>query len=182
VQELREQGVCLEDPMIPKTDFIQNASSGNLKGVKEFLSKGEDPNCTNYTGASALLLAAVNKHTNVVEVLFKAGANVNCRDRNLMTPLLFCVSRGHVAVVRQLIGYGASKSVSEYLCVYASLCALVLVIFSPRFNCRSFPLFPVMRSNCCSLRDRVLIVVSCRCPFSRASVRDHVSTALRFAF
>jgi hypothetical protein len=54
-------------------------------------------------------MAAANKHQNTIELLAQAGADINCRDKNLMTPLLFCVSRGYVSVARQLIALGADK-------------------------------------------------------------------------
>jgi len=41
LQELRDTGVCLEDPMIQRTDFVSVASSGDKQTVKLLLSQGE---------------------------------------------------------------------------------------------------------------------------------------------
>ena len=113
LQELRDEGVCVEDPMIQVTDFIRHAAAGDIAAIKTTLLQGEDPNCKDYTGASPLLMACVNNHERAVELLIKAGAEVNTRDKNMMTPILFCISRGHLNILRILISYGADKYAAD---------------------------------------------------------------------
>lgn len=44
---------------------------------------GEDPNCCDLTGSTAMVAAATNQHGDVVKRLFKAGGDVNMTDRNV---------------------------------------------------------------------------------------------------
>jgi len=111
--ELREMGVCIEDPMFARINFVNKAAQGRLTDVYNLLMQGEDPNSSDLSGNTALVMAAANKHADVVELLVNAGANVNCRDKNLMTPLLFSVNRGYMEIVRQLVDMGADRDCSD---------------------------------------------------------------------
>ncbi len=85
LQELREMGVCVEDPLLQKMHFISLAAQGDLSSVQHLLLSGEDPNATDLTGSTALAAAAVNQHEEVIKLLFKAGADVNLPDKNVVT-------------------------------------------------------------------------------------------------
>ncbi len=111
--ELRDLGVCVEDPLLQKYAFISAAAKGDKKQVYGLLMQGEDPNAMDLTGNTALTVSSSNQHTEIVDMLFKAGANINQRDKNMMTPLLYCVNRGYVEMVRQLIDLGADKTVVD---------------------------------------------------------------------
>lgn len=108
--ELRQMGVCVEDPLLQKYAFISAAAKGDKQQVYGLLMQGEDPNATDLTGNTAMIVASSNQHTEVVDLLFKAGANINQRDKNMMTPLLYCINRGYAEMVRQLIDLGADKT------------------------------------------------------------------------
>lgn len=114
VQELRQMGVCIEDPLLQRTSFISLAGQGDKKGVQEILRLGEDPNCVDLTGNTPIVAAAVNGHADIVEILVKAGADVNTRDRNMMTPLLYCANRGMMEMVRLLLDLGADKTYCDH--------------------------------------------------------------------
>lgn len=114
VQDLRRMGVCIEDPLLQRTSFINLAAQGIKKGVQEIIRLGEDPNCTDLTGNTAIVAAAVNGYAEIVEMLVKAGANIDTRDRNMMTPLLYCVNRGMLEMVRLLIDLGADKTYCDH--------------------------------------------------------------------
>ena len=81
--ELREMGVCVEDPLFARINFVNTAAQGKLRDVHQLLLQGEDPNSSDLSGNTALVMAAANKHPEVVELLVNAGANVNCRDKNV---------------------------------------------------------------------------------------------------
>lgn len=85
----------------------------DLEGVSNALLGGCDPDAIDYAGNSALIVAAANKQGLIIQLLLKAGANVNCRDKNMMTPLLFSINRGHMEAVRQLLTGGADRTVSD---------------------------------------------------------------------
>jgi ankyrin repeat protein len=85
LQELRDMGVCVEDPLFARINFVNTAAQGKLRDVHDLLLQGEDPNSADLSGNTALVMAAANKHPEVVEMLVNAGANVNCRDKNVST-------------------------------------------------------------------------------------------------
>jgi len=113
LQELREMGVCIDDPMISRSEFVQLAARGDFEGVKAVLLRGEDPDACDYTGVSAMLAAAANRQSDVIELLFRAGAMVDSRDKNLMTPLLAATMKGYLDVVRVLIEKGADRKATD---------------------------------------------------------------------
>lgn len=81
--ELRDMGVCVEDPLFARIHFVNTAAQGKLRDVHALLMQGADPNSADLSGNTALVMAAANKHPEVVELLGNAGANVNCRDKNV---------------------------------------------------------------------------------------------------
>ncbi len=83
LEELRVQGVCLEDPMLQRANFVNLAAVGDVGAVSALLLQGTDPNACDYSGSTGLHLAAANKHSEVVELLVKAGAAVDLRDKNV---------------------------------------------------------------------------------------------------
>lgn len=74
---------------------------------------GEDCNAYDDSGCSALHAAIVESHFDVVDLLVLNGSKVDSRDKNMMTPLLSCVGRGHLDCVRHLVSHGADKTVSD---------------------------------------------------------------------
>lgn len=62
---------------------------GNLEEITRLLNQGEDPNSCEYSGSTAMIMAASNKHPEIVELLYKAGASVNARDNNVSNNNLF---------------------------------------------------------------------------------------------
>lgn len=113
LQELRDEGVCVEDPMIHRSDFVNLAARGDSEKVRFLLTSGEDPECCDYTGCTAFHMAAVNQHEDIVLMLKDVGVKVDCRDKNMMTPLLACIRKGHVDMVRILADLGADKGASD---------------------------------------------------------------------
>jgi len=95
LQELRDMGVCVEDPLFARVHFVNTAAQGMLREVHALLMQGEDPNSADLSGNTALVMAAANKHPEVVELLVKAGADVNCRDKNVQ--ILFGSLFSHVS-------------------------------------------------------------------------------------
>ena len=57
--------------------------------------------------------AASNKHQDVIELLIRAGAEVDSRDKNQITPLLAAVMKGHISVVRQLLESSANRDATD---------------------------------------------------------------------
>ena len=99
-------GVVVEDPLFQRINFVTTAANGKLRELKLLLLQGDDPNSADLSGNTALVMASTNRHPEIIELLVKFGANINCRDKNMMTPLLFVVNRGYMEIVRQLIDLG----------------------------------------------------------------------------
>ncbi len=83
LSELRQMGVVLEDPMLQRANLANLAAAGNLPAVSALLSQGVDPSSCDYSGSTALHLAAANRHPEIVELLVRAGCAVNSRDKNV---------------------------------------------------------------------------------------------------
>lgn len=77
--------------------LVDLADAGNLDGVVSLLSAGVDPNYHDdgREGATALHMATVEGHQQVVEVLLDAGAKVDETDRLSGTALHLAAGRGY---------------------------------------------------------------------------------------
>ena len=54
-------------------------------------------------GYTPLMISAKNGHTDIVDVLLNAGANVNIQASDGKTALLLAAQNGHINVVRRLL-------------------------------------------------------------------------------
>src|SRR5262245_54479384 len=76
-------------------------------------------------GEDTLGVAARNGHTKTVRNLIKAGSDVNGRDRDGKTALMWAASYGHTDTLRALIDLGADVNAQSYYkwtaLMYASL-------------------------------------------------------------
>jgi ankyrin repeat protein len=77
--------VFVEDPRGSRIQFIQFAAQGNFENVKRCLLSGEDVNAVDHSGCTALHAAAVANHFKIVELLLKNGADINARDKNVLS-------------------------------------------------------------------------------------------------
>jgi ankyrin repeat protein len=81
--------------------------SGNATVVESLIAGGvAEPNATDCDGWTALLLAAVGGHTQMVGVLLRNGAIVDFRLDGEQTPLMLAAMNGHAAVVTMLVKEG----------------------------------------------------------------------------
>ncbi|VDM40337.1 unnamed protein product [Toxocara canis] len=79
------------------------------RDAEEWLREGEyrdRPHAR--TGASALHVAAAKGYTDVMRILLRAGADVNCRDRDGWTPLHAAAHWGEREAATLLVNHGAS--------------------------------------------------------------------------
>ena len=113
--ELRASGVYIEDPRISRISFVEACAKGAVAAVKNFIAQGEDLNAFDHAKVTTVHAAAVNSKPDVVELLNNAGATIDSRDKNDMTPLLACTRRGLVDMVRVLLDYGADRNASDKL-------------------------------------------------------------------
>ncbi len=89
-------------------DMIKEAYRGNIATVKACLERGADVNGKlEYSGWTALMLAAGEGHTKMVEVLLAKGAEVNATDVLKNTALIRAAVNGHTETVKVLLAHGA---------------------------------------------------------------------------
>ena len=92
---------------------IQEELKEQDQGLYQEWEKGEfDVNhgfyIPEYGKLTLLIIAALNGHANIVEVLLEKGANVNAVDSEGWTPLHFAAQNGHASVVEVLLEKGAN--------------------------------------------------------------------------
>jgi ankyrin repeat protein len=89
--------------------LIQAARTGDVDRVKSLLSVKVD---LNLDRGDAIGSAAASGHTEIVQILIQAGANVNLSDRSGFTPLASAAYAGYGDIVRLLINAGADIQAS----------------------------------------------------------------------
>lgn len=90
------------------------AESGTPEIISLLLEKGADPNVCDRFKDTPLMLASLRGHAQAVELLIKAGANINAQEiRRNNFPLLHAVSRGHTNAAAVLIKSGANVNQSD---------------------------------------------------------------------
>lgn len=68
------------------------------------ITQGVHINCADYDKRTPLHIAAYNNYINIVELLLKSKADVNCEDRWMARPIDDCSSKEVVAL---LLSYGS---------------------------------------------------------------------------
>ena len=93
------------------TVLMEASRTGNVEVVQELLAHGARPNVQDkdsYRGQTALMWAVAEKHPEIVNLLVKAGADVNACSDGGFTPLLFAAQQGDLESAKTLIGAGAN--------------------------------------------------------------------------
>lgn len=90
-----------EKPM----DLVSCAKKGDLEAVMQRLNEGSDVNASNEFGDSALSLAAVAGHQDVVLLLFAKGARVGAMNRKRETALVQAARAGRIEVLNILMSH-----------------------------------------------------------------------------
>ena len=75
--------------------------------VQEMINGGADVNATHNLAVAPLHLAATLGKTEVISVLVKAGADVNARDIDGLTPLIYAKHKKHWSAAKLLEKHGA---------------------------------------------------------------------------
>ena len=93
--------------------MVEAAERGELVEVCKHLANGCDANFVTDKSWTALHRASAYGQTAVVEVLLDFGADVDCRDRNGVTPLMCAALQGHYLAVKRLLAAGARVELAD---------------------------------------------------------------------
>ena len=118
----RAKDVFHDDIQKDQKKLYHASGEGNAKEVKRFLFPGMlDVNCIVRAYGTPMCMASSWGHSNVVQLLLNAGADINKRDGFGCTPLHYAATNGHKYVVQLLLKGGAnvngdsgSDNVSKY--------------------------------------------------------------------
>lgn len=89
------------------------ASRGDTAEVRHLVEAGEDINAADIFGNTALLYAARGGYADIVELLFRNGADVQAKNKQGLDSLELAEVRGHEKVVRILLGAKLLFSIRE---------------------------------------------------------------------
>ena len=107
------------DPRRINTDkrraLLHAAAFGDLASLNKLLKQGASPNARakDRTGRTALILAAISGHVDIVEALLNNGAGVDDRDKTGHTALNWAAMRGRTQVVTTLLNKGADINTQD---------------------------------------------------------------------
>lgn len=97
------------------TPLMRAVLAGNTKLAERIASKKAVAlNAKNKKGNTALMFAAFNNLTDMVNLLMKKGADINVTNNMDRTALLLAVEEGYVDMVRILLGYGANPNLGKF--------------------------------------------------------------------
>jgi ankyrin repeat protein len=90
--------------------IITASRNGNIELVRALIDNyGVDTQ--DYDGRTALLMASMYGHIDIVELLLKSGANINKKDGNGYTALYWATARGFKNIIRLLLKSGADTNI-----------------------------------------------------------------------
>ena len=89
-------------------NLMMYAGDGELSEVRRLLSLGVNPNAIDDDGETALHIAAINGHVEVVKMLLAAGADLEVKGGIFgMTALIYATNQEHAEVAKILLSAGA---------------------------------------------------------------------------
>ena len=96
-----------------RQELHYRALEGDVSGIRDRLTAGDDVGLTDRQGFTPLHLAAQESRDGAVEVLLGAGAPIDLQDRFGNTPLWRAVfnSHGEVKTVKLLLNAGADPDI-----------------------------------------------------------------------
>ena len=96
------------EPSVSPQQAIEAALEGKPAPIQQALAEGFKVDTQDPNGRTLLMYASFNGHTNVMDVLVKAGADVNAQDKDGSSALMFGASGPSPATVKRLLEAGAT--------------------------------------------------------------------------
>lgn len=94
--------------------LLEACKNGEVDEVKSLMNSGA-PFTTDWLGASPLHFAAANGHSDVIDVLLRAGVSRDTRTKVDRTPLHVAAQEGHLEIVNLLVNHGADVDAKDLL-------------------------------------------------------------------
>ena len=98
---------------ISPAELTQLALDGNLPKILLAAEKGTDLNAIDEEGRTALMMAAFNGHTRVVQYLVEHKVDINVRDSNGRTALMYASTIDNAELVKILLDQGAEVNLAD---------------------------------------------------------------------
>lgn len=95
-------------------DLIGAASRGDDATVAALLEAGASYDAQDAEGRTAMMAATYGHHTRVVELLVRAGANPNIRDRMQNNPFLYAGAEGYLDILERVAPLSDPKLTNRY--------------------------------------------------------------------
>ena len=112
------------EPIEDMPELILAAGRGDIITVRDLLEKGGDVNeKDNEYGWTALMAAALNGRTDVLQILLEKSSHVDAKDNFGWTSLIIASRSGHTDIVRALLDAGAdvnAKTNTDYTALMAA--------------------------------------------------------------
>jgi ankyrin repeat protein len=80
--------------------LIRSAQNNDTIALKQLIGKGVDIEWKDERGRTALMAATYGNHIEAVEILVRAGADVNAQDNQLNSPFLYAGAEGFTQIVK----------------------------------------------------------------------------------
>ena len=92
-------------------EWEQAIHRGDIDRLKRLIREGADVNARDRYGQTALMIAAKNGRSRLVQFLVDQGADLNHTAKYRLTALMLAVISGHANVVRVLVRAGADLEI-----------------------------------------------------------------------
>ncbi len=92
--------------------FIREVEKGNLEGVKKFVEKGIDINKQDFDSKSAVHIAVIRSHHEILEFLVRHKANLELKDKNGFTAFHYAAFNDNIIAIKCLIAANCNVSVT----------------------------------------------------------------------
>lgn len=96
-----------KEEMMQEKDIINLVKKDNISAVKLALDQGADVNTQDKKGRSLLLIATIEKQTEMARLLVSYKANVNLQDNQLDSAFLYAGASGQTELVKLFLENGA---------------------------------------------------------------------------
>lgn len=137
---------------------LQAASqNGHIEVIQVLLRHNVDVEIEDKDGDRAVHHAAFGDEPSVIEILSKAGADLNARNKRRQTALHIAVNKGHLNVVKTLLTLGSHPSLQ----VSYSLIANSFLFY--KLNCFFFFNFRILKE-----------ILHCMMPFPRNMMKCYL--------